>query len=124
MGEKGKDPMQRHSYGPYLLLLHPDQLTVLTMHAVLGNLLGGYFPVNSRRRQDPRGQQYFKQAGRTKLTDVSFKLGQVRLPISALHGKNLACCVTACSASTEEDLYAIGWFSLRALAMRRFPCGV
>ena len=53
-----------HAYGPYLLLLDPDQLAVLTMHVVLTHLLGQY--------------QNRAEAGQARLTDIAIVLGKVR----------------------------------------------
>ena len=55
-----------HAYGPYLLLLDPDQLAVLTMHVILTNLLG------------QNHHQSRVEAGQARLTDVAIVLGKVR----------------------------------------------
>lgn len=64
--------MGRHKYGPFLLLLPPEQLAVITLHQVLSSIMVG---TRSRSAENP--DTWKLQAGKTRLTALAYDIGKV-----------------------------------------------
>ena len=64
LGSRGVD---RKVYGPYLLLLEPEQLAVLTMHSVINAIVAS----------EDAGGGAFSSPGQARVTRLSLNIGKV-----------------------------------------------
>jgi hypothetical protein len=72
----------KRAYGPFMLLLDPEQMAVLTMHVVLARLLRARDPDRSYVPERIPGG-VITEAGQGKLTDIAYDVGKVPLLFSA-----------------------------------------
>ena len=59
--------MDRKVYGPYLLLLEPEQMAVLTMHSVINAIVAS----------EDAGGGHFSSPGQARVTRLSLSIGKV-----------------------------------------------